>query len=122
MHLYRKYIKQGLAFLLLLLIVCTCVPNVYATVCVKELWTLEIESFNWFVPLQSMDDDAKEIVLALGLYAVNEEEALEPICVLPWYVVIVQVPVNEDDDVKAFNHVIGRIYVWEVATEVKLWL
>ena len=31
MHLYRKYIKQGLAFLLLLLIVCTCVPNVYAT-------------------------------------------------------------------------------------------
>ena len=31
MNLYRKYIKQGLAFLLLLLIVCTCVPNVYAT-------------------------------------------------------------------------------------------
>lgn len=31
MHLYRKYIKQGLAFLLLLLIVCTCVPYVYAT-------------------------------------------------------------------------------------------
>lgn len=31
MHLYRKYIKQGLAFLLLLLIVCTCVPSVYAT-------------------------------------------------------------------------------------------
>ena len=31
MHLYRKYIKQGLAFLLLLLVVCTCVPNVYAT-------------------------------------------------------------------------------------------
>ena len=31
MHLYRKYIKQGLAFLLLLLIVCSCVPNVYAT-------------------------------------------------------------------------------------------
>ena len=31
MHLYRKYIKQGLAFLLLLLIVCTCVPNVHAT-------------------------------------------------------------------------------------------
>ena len=31
MHLYRKYIKQGLAFLLLLLIVCTSVPYVYAT-------------------------------------------------------------------------------------------
>ena len=31
MHLYRKYIKQGLAFLLLLLIVCSCVPSVYAT-------------------------------------------------------------------------------------------
>ena len=31
MHLYRKYIKQGLAFLLLLLIVCSCVPNVHAT-------------------------------------------------------------------------------------------
>lgn len=31
MHLYRKYIKQGLAFLLLLLIVCSCVPYVYAT-------------------------------------------------------------------------------------------
>ena len=31
MHLYRKYIKQGLAFLLLLLIVCNCVPNVHAT-------------------------------------------------------------------------------------------
>lgn len=31
MNLYRKYIKQGLAFLLLLLIVCTAVPSVYAT-------------------------------------------------------------------------------------------
>ncbi len=31
MNLYRKYIKQGLAILLLLLIVCTCVPFVYAT-------------------------------------------------------------------------------------------
>ncbi len=31
MHLYRKYIKQGLAFLLLLLIVYTSVPYVYAT-------------------------------------------------------------------------------------------
>ena len=31
MLLYRKYIKQGLAFLLLLLIVCSCVPSVYAT-------------------------------------------------------------------------------------------
>jgi len=31
MNLYRKYIKQGLAFLLLLLIVCTSVPYAYAT-------------------------------------------------------------------------------------------
>jgi murein DD-endopeptidase MepM/ murein hydrolase activator NlpD len=31
MNLYRKYIKQGLAFLLLLIIVCTSVPYVYAT-------------------------------------------------------------------------------------------
>ena len=31
MNLYRKYIKQGVAFLLLLLIVCTSVPHVYAT-------------------------------------------------------------------------------------------
>ena len=31
MHLYRKYIKQGLAFLLLLLILFSCVPSVYAT-------------------------------------------------------------------------------------------
>ena len=31
MHLYRKYIKQGLAFLLLLIIVCTSVPYAYAT-------------------------------------------------------------------------------------------
>jgi murein DD-endopeptidase MepM/ murein hydrolase activator NlpD len=31
MNLYRKYIKQGLAFLLLLIIVCTSVPYAYAT-------------------------------------------------------------------------------------------
>ena len=31
MHLYRKYIKQGLALLLLLLIIFSCVPSVYAT-------------------------------------------------------------------------------------------
>lgn len=31
MHLYRKYIKQGLAFLLLLLIVSSCVSYAYAT-------------------------------------------------------------------------------------------
>jgi murein DD-endopeptidase MepM/ murein hydrolase activator NlpD len=31
MHLYCKYIKQGLAFLLLLIIVCTSVPYAYAT-------------------------------------------------------------------------------------------
>ena len=51
MNLYRKYIKQGLAFLLLLLIVCTSVPYVYAT---------EDDDHQTETSSQTEDEDDKE--------------------------------------------------------------
>ena len=53
MHIYRKYIKQGLAFLLLLLIVCTCVPNVYAT---EDSESQTEEKSQW----EDLEDDEEE--------------------------------------------------------------
>ena len=86
MHLYRKYIKQGLAFLLLLLIVCTSVPYVYAT---EESDSKTEESSK-----SKEDDEEEDNSEELEILEDERQQTLEAIDSLKNSISIVQKDIN----------------------------